>query len=298
MSGAELRRPSAGNGGGEHSAGRALRGRRILLTRAEEDCAAWAEALERDGAVPVLLPCIAAAPLDSPRLASTLKEAAANADWIVFTSRRGVEAFARVAGSGCAAHARTAVVGDATADAAAALLGRVDLTGEGGTARSLADALLAVFAGPAAVPDLNNGRNAGHERSQSSSPAPKAPETSRRSSPAPKVEVVLALAENAGDTLERALAAAGVACRRFDLYRTVPAPPREPKLRLEDLGVDAVFLASPSAVTGFANQVDVDASATLVAIGPSTAAAIRALGLEVAGEARTPSLAGLLEAMP
>ena len=36
------------------------------------------------------------------------------------------------------------------------------------------------------------------------------------------------VAENAGDVLERTLAAAGALCTRFDVYRTVPAPPTEP----------------------------------------------------------------------
>ena len=288
MSGAEMPRQSGGNAG--HRAARvALRGRRILLTRADEDCAAWAEALERAGAVAVVLPCITAEPLDAPTLRSALADAAANADWIVFTSRRGVEAFARLAEKGSAGRARIAVVGPSTAGAASQLLGRVDLIGESGTAKGLADALL-----PAVRDAASNRRpgsaGVGDRGSPPTRPAAKTPEKS------PKV--VLALAENAGDTLERALSGAGVECRRFDVYRTVPAPSREPKLRLDDLGVDAVFLASPSAVTGFLNQVDADSSARLVAIGPSTADAIRARGLEVAGEARTPSLDGLVEAMP
>src|SRR5690606_24532559 len=107
----------------------------------------------------------------------------------------------------------------------------------------------------------------------------------------------LALAENARRVLEERLTAAGAQCRRFDVYRTVPAAPRSPKLALSGLGVDAVWLASPSAVAGFVNQVDVDTDDTkLVSIGPSTADAIRAQGLAVAAEARTPTFEGLLAA--
>src|SRR5690606_11110932 len=144
--------------------------------------------------------------------------------------------------------------GPATADAARRALGRVDLVGERGTAESLADALDAV-------------------RSEAHAPP----------------RVVLALAENARDVLERRLRAAGVDVRRFDVYRTLPAAPRTPRLSLAALGVDAVWLASPSAVTGFLNQVELDADVPLVAIGPSTAAAIRARGLAVAAEAAAPS---------
>jgi uroporphyrinogen-III synthase len=82
------------------------------------------------------------------------------------------------------------------------------------------------------------------------------------------------------------------------VYRTVPAAPASARMPLASLGVDTVFLASPSAVTGFVNLVDVDASARLVTIGPSTSEAARALELTVAAEAREPSLEGLLEAMP
>jgi uroporphyrinogen III methyltransferase/synthase len=110
--------------------------------------------------------------------------------------------------------------------------------------------------------------------------------------------VLLALAENAPDTLERALAGARIECRRFNVYRTVPAAPASPKRPLASLGVDAVLLASPSAVRGFVNQIEVDASTPLVTIGPTTSAAARKLGLDVAGEAREPSLDALLEAIP
>ena len=56
-------------------------------------------------------------------------------------------------------------------------------------------------------------------------------------------------------------------------------------------------LASPSAVTGFVNQVDIDIPVNIFTIGPSTSAAARAQGLAVTAEAREPSLAGILEAM-
>src|SRR5690606_15371489 len=235
---------------------------RVLLTRSAEDSAAWADALERLGAVPVTLPCIDAAPLGDAALADALRAAADAADWLVFTSRRGVEAFVRLAGADAGRGARIAAVGPATAEAAERALGRVDLVGERGTAESLAESML--YAGAA-------------------------PEGGART-------IVLALAQNARDVLEQRLRAAGAACRRFDVYCTIPAPPRTPRLALSGLGGGAVWLASPSAVEGFTKQVDVDADVPLIAIGPSTAEAIRARGLRVAAEARTPSFEGLLEA--
>ncbi len=253
---------------------------RVLLTRAEDDCAAWAAELERRGHVAVSLPCIAAERLDTPALRKALVAAAARADWIVFTSRRGVEAFAELgkdAVPGDAqsaaegrpfAAAQIAVVGAATAEAARRALGRVDLVGPG-TADALAGSLAQRIA---------------HERSAAPPDAP-------------RPQVVAALAANARETFERTLSAAGIGCARFDVYRTVPAAPARPKRPYAALGVDAVLLASPSAVQGLGNQVALDAAARLVSIGPSTTAAVRALGLEVAAEATVPSLEGLLAAL-
>ena len=109
--------------------------------------------------------------------------------------------------------------------------------------------------------------------------------------------VLLALAENAGDVLERTLQAAGAECTRCNVYRTVAAPPAEPRRPLSALHVDNVVLASPSAVTGFVHQVDVDGPLNVYTIGPATTAAARGAGLAVTAEAREPSLEGILEAM-
>jgi uroporphyrinogen-III synthase len=235
--------------------------RRVLLTRSEEDCAEWAARFAQHGAEGVALPCIRSEPIvDTPRRA-VLERALAEADWLVFTSRRGVEALAALAATAPRAQCRIAVVGAATAEAAKAALGRVDLVGAGGTAESLAETLVDVG------------------------------ELERRP------RVLMALAENAGVTLERALGAAGARITRVDVYRTVPAPAAGPRRPLSTLRVDNVVLASPSAVTGFVNQVDVDASVGVYTIGPSTTAAARDAGLAVTAEAREPSFEGILEAM-
>jgi uroporphyrinogen-III synthase len=189
-----------------------------------------------------------------------LAAAVPNADWLVFTSRRGVEAFVALDPPALAARCGIAVVGATTAEAAKAALGRVDLVG-GGTAVALAATLVDVG-------DLQRRRR-----------------------------VLLALAENAGATLEQVLTAAGADCTRLDVYRTVPAPPAEPRRPLSALRVDNVVLASPSAVTGFVHQVDIDVPVDVYTIGPSTTAAARNAGLAVTAEAREPSLEGLLEAM-
>jgi uroporphyrinogen-III synthase len=234
--------------------------RRVLLTRSEEDNAEWSEKLTLIGAEPVALPCIHCEPIDTPALRSGLASAASKADWLTFTSRRGVETVAALHPA-AVPRAHVAVVGAATADAARKRLGRVDLVGRDGTAASLGDTL-------ASDGDLER-----------------------------RPRVLLALAENAGDTLERTLTAAGAHCTRFDVYRTVPAPPAKPKRAMSSLGADNVIFASPTAVKGFVQQVHVDVPVAIYTIGPSTSAAARAAGLKVTAEAREPSLEGILESM-
>ena len=257
--------------------------RRILLTRGEEDCAPWASELESLGAIPVIFPCIECRDIDTPELRARLAAELPRTRWLVFTSRRGVTALARLRGGRRADVApgavldavpdalpdpvpdalpdavRVAAVGPATARAAAAAFGRVDLAGAGGTAASLADSL---------VPRLEPGDR-----------------------------VLMAVAENAGRTLEETLGSTGHACTRLDVYRTLPVPALAPKRAASALGADNVLLASPSAVAGFLNQVRLDSAPVIFTMGPSTTAAARAAGLDVAGEAPRPGLRGLLEAM-
>jgi uroporphyrinogen-III synthase len=236
-----------------------LAGRRVLLTRSAGDCAEWAERLVALGATPVELPCIDAEIIDTPELRAAIAAAVPEADWLVFTSRRGVEAFVTLY-SGSIGHARVATVGSATADAARQRLGRNDLVGEAGTAESLAATLRA------------------------------------RGALEGRPHLVLALAENADDRLATAVQDSA-RCTRFDVYRTIPAPPAPSKRPLSSLGADNVVLASPSAVTGFVNQVDTDTEIDVFTIGPSTSAAARRAGLAVTAEAREPSFNGILEAM-
>jgi uroporphyrinogen III methyltransferase/synthase len=238
---------------------RRLAGRRVLLTRSAEDCAEWAAQLTALGAAPVVLPCIEAEILDTPELRAQLAQTVPRADWLVLTSRRGVEAFATLH-PGSIGNARVATVGPATAEAARTTLGRNDLTGAGGTAESLAATL------------IESGVLQG------------------------RPQVLLALAANADDRLADALQR-HAHCTRFDVYRTIPARPRRLKRPLSSLGADNVLLASPSAVAGFMNQVDVDGPLNVFTIGPSTSAAARAHGLVVTGQARVPSLEGILESI-
>jgi uroporphyrinogen III methyltransferase/synthase len=236
--------------------------RRILVTRGAEDCALWAAALRERGVEAVELPCITTERLEDAGAREALADALSRADWLVFTSRRGVEATAALAKrqGGRACRARIAAVGPSTGEAARGHFGRIDFVAHGGTARSLAEELVA--------------------RLRGQSPA----------------RLALLLAENAPNVLERRLEAAGHACWRLNVYRTTAVPRTEPKRAYSSLAADAVFLASPSAVLGFVNQVELDIDAEIYTIGPTTTAAAKELGLSVAGQAREPSLEGLLEA--
>jgi uroporphyrinogen-III synthase len=245
---------------------RALARRKPLVTRSVDDAADWAAALAAEGAEPIVLPCIHAEPINDPTLKEQLAAAVARADWIIFTSRRGVDVFAQLHGPALPAQIRLAAVGEATAERLRHHFGRagpgdiVDLIGTG-TAAALGRMLVT---GAAIGP---------HSR------------------------CMLVLAANAGDALERTLEAAGATVERFDVYRTIPSAPVEPKRQLSSLGCDSVLFASPSAVAGFANQVDVDLDAQIITIGPSTSAAVRARRWIVTAEAKEPSLPGIIECL-
>jgi len=243
-----------------------LDGRKLLLTRSAEDSADWAETIAAEGALPIILPCITAEPSDDPNLVTSIAGSLEQIDWIVFTSRRGVDAFARLRVNPLPASVRFAAVGEATAQSCRERFGRVDLVGGadrdgGGTAAALGTAL-------ATDPSIGAGANC-----------------------------LLALAANAGDVLERKLTEAGASVTRIDVYRTVPAEPREQKRALSTLDCDTVIFASPTAVTGFDNQIDIDIEPQFVTIGPSTSAAVRAHHWDIAAEAKEPTLSGIIESL-
>lgn len=239
-------------------------GRTILLTRTEEDAGEWADFLRRRGDRPVVFPCLVCEPIEDPESRAALREALAGASWLVLTSRRGVEAAAHLLGASLPEEVRLAVVGPATAAAARAAFGRVDLVPGAATGEGVARALVTWFSG-----------------------MPQAPR-----------KIAAAAADRAAPALEEILTPAGIAVARVAVYRTIPAPPEHPRFPLGSLGLDAILLASPSAVTGLLHRAEVPEGVPIVTIGPSTSAAARAAGLTVAAEAPRPGLEGLLEVLP
>lgn len=244
---------------------RSLNGRTVLVTRSSEDAQVWREKLESLGARAIAYPCVSIEPLRSARLARRLATAVSKADWLVVTSQRGAEAVAELLDSPVDARVGIAAVGPATARACEKVFGRVDLVSPRGTGSSLAEELVRSL-----------------ERSNSAA-AP---------------VVVVAAADRARRDLDRRLVRAGLKPRRFSVYRTRAAPPKDPPDDLGQMGVDTILLASPSAAEGLVARARVPASAAIVTIGPVTTRAARRLNLSVAGQAQSPSFERLVEAIP
>ncbi|MBI2408636.1 MAG: uroporphyrinogen-III synthase [Gemmatimonadetes bacterium] len=241
-----------------------LAGRRILVTRAEEDAAAWAERLTRRGAHPVLLPCLSVQPIRDAMTATRLQAALNNADWLVVSSRRGVECTAQLLGCAPPPHVRVAAVGPATAHAATEVWGRADLVASIPTSAALAAELAAVA--HAATPESS-------------------------------LHAVIAGAAEGRRDAELVLASLGWRVTPIAVYRTVAAPAIEKRMDLREGSIDDVLLASPTAVQGLLNRAVLPCTARIITIGPTTSAAARAAGLTVAAEARRPGLDGMLEVM-
>jgi uroporphyrinogen-III synthase len=185
-------------------------------------------------------------------------------DWIVFTSRRAVEFLdaslgggPRVAGVGSLAGGpRVACVGPETARAAERAGAAVALVPDRHDAESLAEALIA--RGPVAG-----------------------------------LRVLFPCSERALGTIEGLLGRAGAEVVRHVVYR--PVPVEAIPVGATD-GVDVAVFLSPSAVEAFAGLGGDLHAARALAIGPTTAAALRARGVEPR-IAPTADRAGILSAL-
>jgi uroporphyrinogen III methyltransferase/synthase len=229
---------------------RPLFGRRILVTRAATQAPEWAEAILRRGAEPVLVPLLAFEPAADP---GPLERALADLDrfdWLVFTSSNAVRFVAdRVAAT--KRLPRVACVGAATAAAARAAGLAPDLEPP---SRALPEELVERMAESA---DLSGAR------------------------------VLFPRAARAREALVVALEARGARVASLEAYRTgVPPEAREELGRAVDSGLDAVLLASPSAVEALFDLLGEKGAASLACravfacIGPTTAEALRARAVE------------------
>jgi len=240
-----------------------LAGLHILVTRPAEDAREWVRSLESRGAVAVTLPCLDTALQDDAATRANLRQEWEQADAVVFTSPRAAECAVVLLRDGAESDAPPIhAVGEATADVVRLYFGAVGRVGAGNGAEDLARELLA---------DLGD---------------------------TPPRRFLVPGSSRSHHGLDQVLTAAGHTVRRVTVYETRPAAQRTPRLRLADQQVDTILLASPSAVEGLLNQAELPEVVHLVSIGPTTSQAIRARGLVVAAEARTPGLEGLLEVIP
>ena len=246
---------------------RPLFGKRIVVTRASADAGALSEQLRELGAETILMPAIGIEPLDG----AVLRDAIARldeADWVIFTSRNGVDLFwDALRGLGRDARAlatvKLAAIGPGTRDALLARGLAVDVLPERFVAEGLLEAL-------------------------------------RERGDMDEARVLYIAAEGARDVLPAGLAELGAVVRMVRAYRAVPDGAGADALRerLTSGSVDLVTFTSASAVRAYVDAVGLHlaALAPAVTIGPVTSEAARDAGLTVALEAATSTIPGLVEA--
>lgn len=236
-----------------------LAGRRIVVTRPAQQAEELAAPLRALGAEVLLVPTIEIGPPadDGRALDAALRRLGAYR-WLVVTSVNGVDALLDRAPSRPAG-LQVAAIGPATASRMRAAGWAVDLVPDEYVAEALLDAL---------------GRPA-----------------------APGDAVLLARAAVARDVLPDGLRDRGWTVDVVEAYRTVDALVDDDLLR-DVVSADTVTFTSPSTVERFVGLVGVAGVPPRVAcIGPVTARAARAAGLDVTIEASTYTVEGLLEAL-
>jgi len=257
---------------------RPLKGKRVLVTRAEEKAEALASKLESLGADTVKLPLIRIEPSEDETVleAAVEKALAGGYDWVVFTSVHGVRTFfERVRGR--SAHLQNlrstkfAVIGPATGKA---------LEDFGFT--------------PDAMPDqyTNEGLAEMFERLLSEA-GEKRP-----------LRFLLWRAQGAREVLAQKLRELGATVEEVHAYRTVPN--QLPYERLNELlgqRIDIVTFTSPSTVRAFFEVLGNERakrildSAVVAAIGPVTEQACREFGIEPQIVASVHTVDGLIDAI-
>ena len=248
---------------------RPLAGRRVLVVRAPERGRALAERLMALGAAVDVRAAFVVGPPADPEPARRAVLELAGYDWIVLTSVSGVEALgarlSELRRAGADGY-RVAAIGKGTARAARARGFEVSLVAHDSRSEGLAAEL--------------GGRLA------------------------PAARVLVVRPEHARGVVERELARGGARVDAVAFYRTLPAPDVEALAHdVARARYDVIVLASPSALerlretaAGAAALAGL-AHARLVAIGPVTAAALRAAGLAAAAVAERPEAGAVAAAV-
>lgn len=241
-----------------------LFGQRIIVTRAEEQAGESAEQLRRLGADVVAAPTIA---LRDPSSWAPIDAAIAKLetyDWLIFTSRNGVERFlARLDASDRdlrAVKGRIAAIGPATAEALASARLKSDCLPKEFVAESLLEAL---------DRDLTGQR------------------------------ILIARAESAREVLPEELRKRGAVVDVAPAYRTVPADSSALRRAIADKRPDWITFTSSSTVRHFVEMAGEEAlrDVRIASIGPITSATIREYGVEPSVEADPHTMDGLIAAI-
>lgn len=229
---------------------------RVALTREAADNAGLAAKLRAAGLKVHSCPLVKVELIPPQQV----KLARSQYDWLAASSRRALVWLDWRRGfAGAPTWARTACVGEATAEYAREVLKLQPLVAPRNTAQSLAEAM-------------------GEVRDQ---------------------QVLFLRGDLARDTLANALRAKGALVDDPVVYHTRPDEEgaRALKALVDAGGLDAVVFASPSAVN-FAVQGGADLSGLrCFSIGPTTSDALRAHGIAVAAQAGQPDEAGLYAAI-
>lgn len=250
-----------------------LHGKRIVVTRPQEQSTTLLTRLTELGATPLLMPTIRIEPLADLTALDQVLHALDHYTWLIFTSVNSVEIFCerlRVAGltTQALAQHQLAAVGPATADA----LGHYGLTPSFVPARFTA-AEIAVGL-QEQIGDLTG------------------------------IRILLPQAAIARQNLAEAFAAHGAEVDVIPIYQTVPASLTATALAALQLGVEIITFTSGSTVRNFLQAVAQEAqaaaclqSATIACIGPQTAATAQELGLHVDLVATEHTIDGLVDAL-
>lgn len=252
------------------------------MTRPAHQADDFAQRLREAGAEPILAPAIAIGPPADPAAARAAVARAHEYDWAVFTSRNGVDAFFAVLdelGRSTSGDVRPAQISEDGTNARVLEGVRVAAIGPK-TARALAargvhvDLVPAVFVNEAVAAALI-ARTAPGER------------------------IAIYRAQEAREILPEKLREHGRIVTVAALYATALVD--DPGMAAKAERADVVTFASASSVTGFVrnvpNAATLLAAKTVAAIGPITAATVRAAGLHVDAVADEFTVEGLVRAL-
>jgi uroporphyrinogen-III synthase len=227
-----------------------LKGKRVVVTRSEEQSKALVQALREKGAVPLPAPMVAFAPPDNPRLVDEAIRQMDHYEWVFLTSQNAVRALqgrCEVLGIRLAEVARKskiAAVGPATAEVAKDAGLKLEYVAVKHQGTSLAEELAEKIKGK---------------------------------------KVLLPRSDRANPELGKKLERLGARAKEVVAYKTVPPDGKDLGNAEAFLkaGADAVLFFSPSAVNhlqevlGNEKFLELSRGAVFVAIGPVTEAALR-----------------------